>query len=465
MTHGEQPAGVHPTTSDAPVPTTGVALPPAAEPAPQPTPGRRARRRWPLWTAVVAVLLLLTAGLAVPAGAVHGADGGSLAGVVARAENPTTRAARQLAARITGQLERQSAALLGGDRAKFLAIAEPAVHADLRRRFAALRALRVSSWQALPVGLPIQTGRSGEWRLPVEIRYCFVAPDCQPSGLLVETRWREGRAEPRLLALERSKAVPGLTGWAHSQTGALPWEMSELVVAVGKRTLVATTPAHRKRLPDLLARAEAAAKVADRYAVGGPRSDRYRIYYAGTKEWKRWYGGNLPEWSAGYGIGVGGGHHEVVVKAANYTTAGLDDLLRHELTHAATLPDHRRLDASTWWLIEGLAEYAAADGRAISRYDGLSATRRLVSRGWDRKLDNLAPAGNARTERVAGHYGIAYLAVQHLVDRFGEERVLAFVKAVLHDRRIPRQTAEDVLGVPWSTLHDDCVAHIRDVAG
>ncbi len=440
--------------------TTSATTDPSVAPAAAPPPDRRPRRRWPLWTALV-VAALVAAGLVVPVDAVHGADSRTSAGLVARADNPTTRAARQFAARITGQLERQSSALLRGDRAGFLAIAEPAVQADLRRRFTVLRAMQVSSWQASTKGLPMQAGRPDVWRVSVEFRYCFVARDCRPSTVLVETRWRAG-AEPRLIELAKSKPVPRLAGRGTVQVGALPWELSELVVAVGKRTLVATTRTYRKRLPDLLARAEAAARVADRYAVGGAPPDRYRIYYAGPKEWARWYGGDQAEWAAGYAIGVGG-DHEVVLRHDRYTGAGLNEILRHELAHVASLPDHDQWEESTWWLVEGLAEYAGNDGRAVSRYAGLSATRRLVDRGWDGKLDTLAPDADTPDARVTGSYGIAYLAVRHLVDRFGEERVLAFVKAVLHDRRIPRQTSDEVLGVSWSTLHADCVKHIRKV--
>ncbi|MER7461092.1 hypothetical protein [Micromonospora sp. NPDC126480] len=454
MTHGEPVAEGQSTTSATPDPETG--------PEATPPPNRRPRRRWPLWTALV-VVLLVAAGLAVPASAVRGAESRTSPGVVARAENPTTRAARQFAARITGQLDRQSAALLRGDRAGFLAIAERGLHTDLSRRFATLRALRVSGWQARPKGLPTQAGRPGEWRLTVEFQYCFAVPDCRPSSLFVETRWRDSGAQPRLLEMARSSPDQYLPG-RMDQVGSLPWEMSQLVAVMGKRTLVATTPQFRKRLPELLARAEAAAKVADQYVVAGDRPDRYRIYYAGPKEWKRWYGGRQPDWAAGYAIGIGGGHREIVVKDDRYTPAGLDELLRHELAHAASLPDHDYRDESTWWLVEGLAEYAGADGRAISRYFGLSATRRLVNRGWDRKLDTVAPGEDDPDARVTGSYGIAYLAVRYLVDRFGEERVFAFVKAVVHDRRIPRQTSEAVLGVPWSTLHADCVKYIRGVA-
>ncbi|MER7474297.1 hypothetical protein [Micromonospora sp. NPDC000018] len=383
-------------------------------------------------------------------------DARPLPGAVgARADDPATRAARQLGERMTAELARQSAALLAGDRAGFLAVAEPAAHADLRRRYAALRALRVTAWQAEATGPPTPVeGRPGEWRLPVEFRYCFVVPDCRTSRVLTATRWRAGD-RPRLLVVEASRSA---------ETGARPWEVSELVVAVGARTLVATTPALRRKLPGLLAQAEAAATVADTYAVGGRRPDRYRVFYAGRAEWQRWYGGGRPKWTGGYAVTVGGGHHEVVLNADGLVSSGIDDLLRHELTHAASLPERGYPGEGTWWLVEGLAEQAGADGQPVDRYEGLTEVRRLTDGGWDGRLDGLRPADDAPAERVSGSYGISYLAVRHLVDRFGPERLLAFFAAVVHERRPVADAAEATFGEPWSTLHDECVAYVQAVA-
>lgn len=410
-------------------------------------------RRWALWTALVAVVTLLACGLPV-ALAVGGHQRPGAA--VPAADDPATVVARQLAERVAAQLNRQSAALLRGDRAGWLAVAEPAVHADLRRRFAALRALRVAGWQARPDGLPTPVeGRPGEWRLMIEFRYCFAVPDCRTSPVLAATRWRDGN-RPRLLAVEPSASTAG---------GTRPWEVSELVVAVGERTVVATTPALRKRLPDLLARAEAAARTADAYAVDGRVPDRYRIFYAGQVEWQRWYGGGRPQWTAGYAVTVGGGHHEVVLNAESLAGGGLDDLLRHELTHAATLPAGGYPDARTWWLVEGLAEYAGVDGRPVGRYEGLVDARRLVTGDWSGRLDHLAPAHDAPADRVAGSYGLSYLAVQHLVDRFGPGRLLDFFRVVVHDGRSFDEAADEVFDTPWSALHDECVAYARAITG
>ncbi|MEV4823598.1 hypothetical protein [Micromonospora sp. NPDC049274] len=422
----------------------------------QPTP----RRLWPLWTVLVVVVLLLGCGLpaALVVGAIREAGGRatlSRAGATA-ADDPATAVARGLSDRMTAQLQRQSTALLGGDRAAFLAVADPTTHPDLRRRYAALRALRVTVWRAEPSGLPVPVvGRPGEWRLLVRFQYCFASPGCRPSPVLIGTRWRENGDQPRLVALEESKSA---------ETGTRPWEISELAVAVGARTIVATTPALRGKLPTLLAQAEAAATVADTYAVTGSPPDRYRIFYAGRTEWQRWYGGGRPQWTGGYAVTVGGGHHEVVLNADGLPSSGTDDLLRHELTHAASLPERGYPGKTTWWLVEGLAEFAGSGGQPVDRYEGLAEVRKLVRGGWDGRLEGVTPADDAPAERVGGSYGIGYLAVRHLVDRFGPERLLTFFKAVVHERRTLEVAAEQAFGEQWSTLHDECVAYVRATA-
>ncbi|MDG4806403.1 hypothetical protein O7634_06495 [Micromonospora sp. WMMD1120] len=415
------------------------------------------RRLWPLWTVFVVVVVLLGCGLPALLVVQVIREGGARTTIsrtgAPASDDPATAVARALSDRITAQLQRQSSALLAGDRAGYLAIADPAAHRDLGRRFAALRALRVTGWRAEPSGLPTPiTGKAGEWRLLVRFQYCFVTPNCRPSPVLIGTRWRESGDQPRLLALEESKSV---------ETGTRPWEISDLAVAVGARTIVATTPALRGKLPGLLTQAEAAARVADGYAVTGSPPDRYRIFYAGRTEWQRWYGGERPEWTGGYAVTVGGGHHEVVLNAEGLTSNGTDDLLRHELTHAASLPERGYPGKDDWWLVEGLAEFAGSGGQAVDRYEGIADVRKLVRGGWDGKLAGVNPADDASAERVAGSYGVGYLAVRHLVDRYGPLRLLTFFKTVVHDRRGLDVAAEKAFGEQWSTLHDECVAYVR----
>jgi hypothetical protein len=305
-------------------------------------------------------------------------------------------------------------------------------------------------------GLP-QAQNSTEWRLLVSYQHCFVVPNCRTSPVVVGQRWSTDGDRLQLVAVE-----PSLT----LQDGPRPWEVSELVVAAGNRTLVATTAAYRELLPGLLRDAEEAAVVADRYAVSGTAPDRYRIFYAGADEWKRWYGGDRPEWTAGYAVAVGGGHYEVVLNGTNLRDALRPDLLRHELTHAASLPDGGHRERGAWWLIEGLAEHAAAGGRPVVRYDGLANVRRLVlEQDWQGPLSGVEPAADAENWEVSAGYGVGYLAVRHLVDRFGEERTLAFFHSVVHDGLELDAAALREFGEPWERLHQACVDYVRQAAG
>ncbi|MGA4688299.1 hypothetical protein [Micromonospora sp. AB353] len=451
---------IAPAPAPAPAPASApdaASLPypvPLAQPDPARTRTVRQRRRWLLWTAL-GLALGLVAG-AVP-GVLLRESAPDAAGRPAAKDDPGTAAQRRLGERMLALLDRQAVALVGADRAGFLAVAEPAARPALSRRYAALRALRVTVWRPAADGVPEAVeGRPGEWRQTVTVGYCFVVPDCAPSTVELGARWRLAGEEPRLTALEPSEADPA---------GVRPWQANDLAVTVGKRVVVATTPAQRRRLPGLLAQAETAARAADRYAIGGRPPDRYLVYYAGKGEWQRWYGGGRPKWTAGYAVGVGGGRHDVVLNAQIVTPAGLDDLLRHELTHAASLPDRGYADRADWWLVEGLAEYAGADGQPVHRYDGLTEVRNLVRGGWSGRLDEVAPADDASDDRVGGAYGVGYLAVRHLVDRYGEQRMLDFYRAVVHQGRTSEQAADEVFGDTWSMLHDDCVAYVRAVVG
>ncbi|MEV7227734.1 hypothetical protein AB0M79_12035 [Polymorphospora sp. NPDC051019] len=433
-------------------------MPPPYDPSP--------RRRWPLWAGLGLVLVLLLCSATVVLG-VRALDRSPAAGPPSSGPasspepgDPLATTQAWLRQRIGALLDQQAGALLRGDEAGWLAVAdqtaEPVV-ADLKRRFAALRAMQVTTWRPTVTSLPMRLEEDGrvEWRVPVTVEHCFVVPQCRTGPVDLSTRWIDADGRLAMVAIEPNQA-----------NGPRPWEVSELVVQVGARTVVATTPDLRSRLPELLGEAERAAAVADRFAAGGTPPDRYRIFYAGDPEWNRWYGGGRPEWTAGYVVPVGGDHYEVVLNAKDLHSSVLDDLLRHELTHAASLPGDGHTDGGQWWLVEGLADYAAAAGRPVSRYSSLDEVRRLVAQGsWSGRLADTEPRPTAEAWEVSARYGIGYLAVRHLVDRFGEERMLAFYRAVVVDGKSVEDASEEVLGASWTGLHDACVAYIRSAVG
>lgn len=383
-----------------------------------------------------------------------------------RPGDPFTVTQAWLRDRIAELVDEQAAALLRGDEQGFVALAlpgSPAV-ATLRRQFRSLRAMGVSVWRPRVDALPERVERGGgvEWRVAIDVEHCFGAPDCAVSQVSITSWWVDESAGPRVRAVEPS----GTSREGPNREGPRPWEVSDLVAVVGERTVVATTRDNRSLLPRLSLEAERAAAVADRYVVGGRQPDRYRVYYAAGPEWRRWYGGNRPQWTAGYAVAIGGGNYDVVLNGDRVQPARAGDLLRHELTHVASLPAKGFPNGTAWWLVEGMAELAGAGGRPVSRYGSLPEVRRLLTAGkWDGQLATVEPPADAEGWEVTGRYGVGYLAVRHLADRFGERRLLEFFAAVVHERRPPDRAAWDVFGEEWAVLHEECVRYVRAAAG
>ncbi|HTF12860.1 MAG TPA: hypothetical protein VK659_32265 [Asanoa sp.] len=425
------------------------------------------RRRWPLWLPIglVVALVLCVAPVAVGVLVFRGLERPAWTATPAAKAEPAPSpvagddarvTAAWLRERIGDALTAQGAALLKGDRAGFLAVADPAspATAALREQFGSLRAMKVTRWVSTADAIPSSVG-ANKWRTLVEVDHCFVEPDCQPMTITYGTVWTDTAAGLKLVGVEPSMST---------YDGPRPWEVDPMVVATGKRVMVATTSALRGQLKTVLAEAEKAAVVADRYTVGGPPPAHYEVFYAGAAQWKRWFGGKRPSWTAGYALPVGGRQIDVVINAAAPQRNNLDDLLRHEMTHASTMPP-AGFPASAWWLVEGIAELAGSGGASPQNYEGIEEVRKLVrERNWAGPLQDLKIADNTADWEVAGAYGIGYLAVRQLAERFGEADVLAFLKVLTHDRMPIDEASQQVFGEPWSLLNDQCVAAVRAAA-
>lgn len=460
---GHPGPGGYPVSSPAGPPPPYGYLPPGGLP---PEFGQRPPRRPRLWLWVTLGMVVALLCCAVPAvGGVLALDrfddaAGTAAGAGApspKAGDPPTVTQEWLGERVVELLDKQATALLGGDEGGYLAVAEPGspVSRDLRRQFRTLRAMQVTQWKPELRGKLVQTFEPGQWRADLRIRHCFVVPACEPIEIVVRTTWQDVAGQPRMIGVEEPES---------QGDRPRPWEVDELVASTSERVLVAAPRAFRDRLPKLLREADRAARIADRYAVDGTPPDRYRIFYAGPNEWKRWYGGDRAEWTAGYAVSIGSGQYDVVLNSESLRDGEYAELLRHELTHTASLSGTPRLENGAWWLVEGLAEYAAAVGRPVDRYPTLADVKRLTDSDWSGELDDLLPDEDAPDWRVSAAYGGGYLAVRHLGDRFGDERLLRFFKLVVHDGDSEEEAARQVFDADWSDLHDECVDYIRKTA-
>jgi hypothetical protein len=360
------------------------------------------------------------------------------------------RAAAGARARIDAALVAQAAALARGDAAGYLAQVDPPLQTQMRQRYEALRALRVVGYAAATTG-EISVAGSDRWRATVEISFCAAAAGCAAAPVLTATTWVVTGDSARLVG-----SVPSTT------YGPRPWEVSELRAVVGARVVVAAPPRYAGRLAPTLEAAERAAARSDRYARWRPAPSRYVVYLAGPEEWSTWYGVKQPAWAAGFAMPITTEHTEIVLNASRIDSGEIRNTLTHEFTHVTSLAGVQRSYTDSWLLVEGLAEYVAHAERAVSAYPWLSGTRRYVRSGlWPGTADLAAPPESATVSDATGRYGVAYVAVRRLAERFGEARLLDFFAAVARDGRRPADAAPQILGVPWADAAADCDRAVR----
>jgi hypothetical protein len=408
--------------------------------------------------AVAAVAVLVGAPAAVAAGRLERFDtvqttwvpgAPPLAAAAATPDGPTDAATASAITSIDAALTGQNAAVASGDAAAFLAPVQQPLHGAMRRRFEALRAIKATGYATKLAAAP--TLRDGRWRAALEIRFCAGGGGCPPAPVRVDSVWVITGDGARLVEWGRS-----------NHHGPRPWEVSELRAVVGKRVVVAASPRYASRLRSTLAAAEKAAAKADRYARWRPKPARYVVYLAGTDEWASWYGGKQPVWAAGYALPITPDYSEIVLNANRVDASEAAATLTHEFMHVTTLAGVQRNYTDSWLLVEGLAEYATHGEKPESAYPWLDGTRRYVTGGrWPGTARLAAPAETATVSDATGLYGVAYLAVRRLAERFGPDKLLAFFTAVARDGRPPAQASPEILGVPWPDAAADCDRHIR----
>jgi hypothetical protein len=149
--------------------------------------------------------------------------------------------------------------------------------------------------------------------------------------------------------------------------------------------------------------------------------------------------------------------------------AGLvESVLRHELTHAATLrgDDFHEPDDS-WWLIEGLAELGQEHGRSAREY-GLDSEIRRYLREGDYKSGDLAKIYGGHSEKgwtVWAKYGLAYYAVRRISERSARRSCSGSPTRCSSGAPRSRTRPGPSSGVPIADVYKDCLRYTRDVVG
>lgn len=390
-------------------------------------------------------------------------------GVVAVAPNdrPVPAAAVELPStpfdRAAATLRKQAAALTAGDEEGWLAAVDPAqprLVARYRGLYRSLRALGVSHFAYHPYQ---RRGSKGSTlAIGVSAAYCLSVRVCP----------RPPRVEQALTLrpLRGAYLITGLSRPARpSHLQPTPWESGDLVFAHGRRVTVAATPGQAKHLKRVLAVAEKAAAVNDRYAsyVGNPQL-RYRLYLADDKAWKSWYGGIDDTWTVAYAVPLSDTGTDVVLRMSELRTDRrlLATTVQHELGHVVTVGGVATRDVGAdLWLSEGIAEWIGWAPKPATdswRRAGVRSAMRKAKRPTTIAAPALRRnAGNRAGDRF---YGLAHFAVDCMAQRYGERRLFEFVRLTLRRNLTNDKASRAAYGVPFATVDKQCLSWIRKTA-
>lgn len=469
MTGGPAPLPPAPPYGQAPYPPAYAQAPLSAPPYGQappypyypqpyawPVPPQKPRRRW-AWVVVALAILAATASGVVALWPGRGGQTalwhlpGNLEAPPAADASQTewnAWARRAVDASVAGQAD----ALVSGDAEGYLAAVDPSehrLHDALAHRYDVLRQMGIGQWHQQVRGRPEVTGEFA-WHVDVRVTYCFGESTCRLNTVVIGTDWR----------LDGDHLVlTDLANTSDEQYGPRPWETGELAIGTGARSVVATSARLSDRLDTTLAAAERAAAIADSMARWSGPPSRYVVFLASTTDWAEWYGSGKPEWAGG--IYIDDTDNEVVV---NSQVREIQDMLTHEFTHVSTLAGERRgrNDRTTWWLVEGIAEYAMMLDRPVSEYEGIRETRSYV-RAEDGVPVVEIPGFEATIDEAAGAYGVAFLGVRRLADRYGQDAMLDFFGRVVHDGQTLEEAAPEAFGQNWESVRSDCETYIRSI--
>lgn len=358
-------------------------------------------------------------------------------------------------------LTAQAAALLAGDEQGWLAGLDPG-QPQLRRRyetiFRNLRALDVTQLEYR--AYPRAGGRGPVTTVSAHLTYCLSSETCpaEPPRITLDLDFRRVAGRYVITRL----ATPA----GRDRLQPTPWQDARLSVVHGRRVTVAGPRSQARHLREVLAAAEKASVVADRFAAYlHNRQQRYRIYLADEKSWTSWYGGSDRRWWVGYAVPLNSAGTDVVLRAAKLVgdPEQLAVTVQHELGHVATLAGAQRpADEAHGWLTEGIAEYIGAYPRTAGDSHSRYGLRRAFGRGDGLRTvvaRSLTPRSSARS--VDAFYSLGHYAATCMAEKFGERELLAFVSLVLRYGQSLADASLAAYGRPFTAVDRDCVTWIR----
>ncbi|THV43402.1 hypothetical protein [Glycomyces buryatensis] len=361
-------------------------------------------------------------------------------------------------------LDAHSESLINRSPEGWLAAFDPTLHEEMTSRYDSLAAMEVSRFDYQVTSGPLEdsSGAVPLYDITVAVSYCFATPadECSPADVVFDTVWRAGDEGMVMVQVDPSEGGDG----PH------PWEVTDMVAAVGERTVVAVPENMADELDAALEVSEAAAENADEWAKWEV-PDRYVVYIAGDEEFEEWFGGI---WDSGDVLGFAlplSGTVDGERVPSTYATvmavdrtgwgAELDSVIRHELGHAVTLwaaPSERYAN-DTWWMVEGIAEYIDHGERDYDEYERAWDVEEYVAQGGC-ETDILPPDEDDDTLAGSGKYGCGFLGVTYMINTYGEDEFAEWFGLTAREGQSPDESAESIFGKSNAELMEEITAFI-----
>jgi hypothetical protein len=84
---------------------------------------------------------------------------------------------------------------------------------------------------------------------------------------------------------------------------------------------------------------------------------------------------------------------------------------------------------------------------------------------WDGKPNVAPPSTKASLDEAAARYGVAFLSVRRIAEKYGQDKMLAFWGQAVHDGTSIEDASQSALGASWTTVSADCASYIRRSVG
>jgi hypothetical protein len=378
---------------------------------------------------------------------------------------------------ISELLDRQAEALDAGDEEGWLAAVDPS-NAPLRERYRRLYELLRGVGASLrpnpyPELLPVWDPRGDP--IPLEVAYgvCLQTAECPrpnvsplPSIAVPETEWFT--AGITLVSVDGEYVIGDLRtlpAASEKNERRLPlWLTEDLNIVSGRKVLVLGPDQYAADLAGILEVAERAAQATDQFAHW-TKPTRYVLYIAGDAEWSRWFSSPPKDDDVlGYALTTSASSIPVVLRYPSIEPQRLEAVLRHEFGHVVTLlgaPYNIRT-----YLTEGVADYVVYAGQPLPAYDRRSDVAAFMrTDAWNGDIDQAGGKVYGQGLERSAAYGIGFLVLRCITDRYGEQAMFDFVTRDVRDGDDRDAAARAALGTPWAGVKEACTRFIRTAVG